>query len=415
MLGLVVILIGCFAALSFYSSAAETAFFSLRKWQMRRLVMANPVRSKITERFMERPDDLLAMLVWYNTIANAGIVALMLWIFLFQSWSLWYGVLPLLIILLVLCEVVPKTLAVRSPARWTLRLAGLLPWLEWCFSPVHRLTQAILARGLNRFSPVPNKQQPGLSNEEYQELLDLACQQGTLEATERDLIMQIIHLDKHTVKEIMRPRSRMACISDDLTIEEMVSASQKWKHRRLPMYDEEADTIVGILNTRTLLLNPEVDLLEAIEFPSFVPDSMNVLQLFKSLQKQQRGIAIVLDEFGGTAGLITMEDILEEVIGEIRSELQATGFVFEKLGAGRWKVSGTMRQDDFRREYLAMASVPDVETMGGIMIHRLQVVPSAGESIQLGNLRLTATKVDERRIKEILVEVVSKTGGGTRG
>src|SRR5881275_2092989 len=117
------------------------------------------------------------------------------------------------------------------------------------------------------------------------------------------------------------------------------------------MYDETPDTIVGVLNTRALLLDPQIDLADAIEFPSFVPESTNLLQLLKSLQRQQRGLAIVLDEFGGTAGLVTMEDILGELVGKIHSSGVAEGFVMEKLGAGRWRVNGTMRLDDFRREY----------------------------------------------------------------
>src|SRR3981081_3617311 len=114
----------------------------------------------------------------------------------------------------------------------------------------------------------------------------------------------------------MKPRAQMACKSDELSIEEMIEAARKHRHRRLPIYDETPDTIVGILNTRALLLDPQIDLADAIEFPSFVPETMNLLQLLKSLQRQQRGLAIVLDEFGGTAGIVTMEDILEEMIGE---------------------------------------------------------------------------------------------------
>src|SRR5579859_4917422 len=98
----------------------------------------------------------------------------------------------------------------------------------------------------------------------------------------------------------MRPRAAMACISDDATFNDMIAAAKKFRHRRLPIYDETPDTIVGILNTRALLLQPEIDLADAIEFPSFVPETMNLLQLFRALQKQQRGLAIVLNEFGGT-------------------------------------------------------------------------------------------------------------------
>src|SRR5207249_4101903 len=128
-------------------------------------------------------------------------------------------------------------------------------------------------------------------------------------------------------KEVMKPRSQMAAIPDDLSIEEMLAAARKYRHRRLPIYDETPDTIVGILNTRALLLDPQIDLADAIEFPSFMPETMNLLQLLKSLQRQQRGLAIVLDEFGGTAGIVTMEDILEEMIGKVRADTEGDEFV----------------------------------------------------------------------------------------
>ena len=131
---------------------------------------------------------------------------------------------------------------------------------------------------------------------------------------------------------VMKPRATMACISDDLSTEEMIEAARKHKHSRLPIYDENPDTIVGVLNTRSLLLDPNIDLAEAIEFASFVPASMNLLQLFQALQRQKRGLAIVLDEFGGTAGIVTMHDILEEVIGTIRRDADARVYVLEKQG-----------------------------------------------------------------------------------
>jgi putative hemolysin len=161
---------------------------------------------------------------------------------------------------------------------------------------------------------------------------------------------------------------------------------------------------VGILNTRALLLDPKIDLADAIEFPSFVPETTNLLHLFKSLQRQQRGMAMVLDEFGGTSGLVTTEDILAELIGKIRSEAEPEGFVMEKLGPGRWRVNGTMRLDDFRREYPALGDVAEVETMGGLLVMLLNVVPNPGESAHFRGLKLTAQATDERRVREILVE-----------
>jgi CBS domain containing-hemolysin-like protein len=209
----------------------------------------------------------------------------------------------------------------------------------------------------------------------------------------------------------MKPLSQMVGISDDLPVEEMIETARRHRHRRLPIYDETPDTIVGILNTRALLLNPQTDLSEAIEFPSFVPASMNLLQLLKSLQRQKRGLAVVLDEYGGTAGLITTEDILAEMVGELRNEGEAQGFVLERLGAGRWRANATMRLEDFRREHPAVGDPPEVETLGGLVVHHWGVVPAVGATCVLRDLKFTVTAADERRVREVLVETVDKRGG----
>ena len=133
---------------------------------------------------------------------------------------------------------------------------------------------------------------------------------------------------------------------------------------------------------------------------------MNLLLLFRALQKQQRGLAIVLDEFGGTAGVVTMEDILGELVGKIRSHTQAGGFVMEKLAPYRWRVNGTMRLDDFRREYPTLPEVESVETMGGLLTHLLGAVPDAKEFATFAGLKLTAQIADGRRVNELLVQKV---------
>src|SRR5262249_19734598 len=152
-------------------------------------------------------------------------------------------------------------------------------------------------------------------------------------------------------------------------------------------------------NTRALLLDPQTDLSEAIEFPSFVPESMNLLQLFRSFQRQRRGMGVVLDEFGGTAGLVTTEDILEEVVGKIHGEVEAEGFTLEHLGTNRWRVNGTLRLEDFRHECPELGEAHGVDTMGGLVVNQLGVVPAPGESIVFRTLRLTASVVDERRVR----------------
>ncbi len=401
---IVVVLIS--AGASFFFALAETALFSLGKWQVRQLSEREPPTGGILARLLADPQDLLATMVLGNTFASAAMLAMAFWMALHGSWPMIPTIVGLFVLILFGCEVLPKTLAVRKPERWALRVARPLLFLENFGLPLRKAAQGINAAILAALTPHSTRPLPGLTDEEYRELLELAYQQGTLAQTEKEIILQVIRLDRRTVKEVMRARSRMACISDDLSIEEMVAAARKYKHRRLPIYDETPDTIVGILNTRVLLLDPQIDLADAIEFPSFVPETMNLLQLLKSLQRQQRGMAIVLDEFGGTAGLVTTEDILEELVGPIRGEVESEGFVMERLGAGRWRVNGTMRLDDFRREYPLLGDVPEVETMGGLLVSLSGVVPGPGESATFRGLKLTAQVCDERRVREVLVEQV---------
>jgi CBS domain containing-hemolysin-like protein len=395
-----------FAGASFFFSLAETSLFSLSKWQTQQLVERNPRAGGMVVRLLAEPQDLLATMVLGNTFASAGMLAVSFWMALHGAWSLAVTIPVLLVVILIGCEVLPKTMAVRNPEQWALHVAGPLSLVLTVSLPLCRIAQRANASILKIFVPRTFKSVSAVTDADYQELLELAYQQGTLAQSEKEIILQIISLDRRTAREVMKPRSTMAAISDDSTIEEMIAAARKFKHRRLPIFDESPDTIVGILDTRALLLDPHIDLADAVEFPSFVPESMNLLQLLKSLQRQQRGLAIVLDEYGGTAGIVTMEDILEEMIGKIRGEMESERFVMEKLGTGSWRVAGTMRLDDFRREYPALPDVPDVETMGGLLMSLLDVVPNPGDSASLRGLKLTAQVTDERRVKELLVETV---------
>ena len=393
-----------FAGASFFFALAETALFSLGQWQVRQLAERHPRAGRVVARLLERPQDLLATLALGNTFANAAMLAVALRMVFDAGWALALTVIALLVFVLIGCEVFPKTLAVRRPERWALRVGWLMLVFQKISKPLYRAAQWLNSGFIKKPALQTSAPAPALTDAEYHELLDMAYRQGTLAESEKEIILQIISLDQRMARDVMRPRAGMACISDDATVEEMIAAARKFRHRRLPIYDETPDTIVGILNTRALLLDPKIDLSEVIEFPSFVPETMNLLQLFQSLQKQHRGLAVVLDEFGGVAGLVTMEDILGELVGKIHTTTEPEGFVMEKISPGRWRVNGTMRLDDFRREFPALGEVAEVETMGGLLTHLLGVVPKAGESVTFRDLKFTAQIVDERRVRELLVQ-----------
>jgi putative hemolysin len=397
-----------FAAASFFFALAESALFTLGKWQVEQLAERAPEQGAIVSNLLKHPSELLATIVLGNTVANAVVVAAGLGVAVWRDGSVPLAITGLVVLILVGCEVLPKTLAVREPELWSLRVARPMLWLQSISRPVQRFGIAVNNLFLHQVLARTIKPQSTATEEDYRELLELAAQQGTLAVREKEIIFEIINLDKKTAADVMTPRSQMASISDDLSIEEMIAAARKLRHRRLPMYDETPDTIVGVLDTKALLLDPTVDLADAIEFPSFVPESMNLLKLFVALQRQRRGIAIVVDEFAGTAGLVTMEDILEEIVGEIRDEAEEQRFIMEKLGPGKWRVSGAVTVRDFRRESPEIGDVPEVETMGGLVTMLLDVVPNAGESVNFRGLKLTATGVDDRAVREVTVERATK-------
>ena len=331
-----------------------------------------PRAGKSVAGLLAHPQDLLATLALGNTFANAAMLAVALRMAFNAQWTL-----ALTMIRAAGVHAAGLRSVSQNPggaAAGTLgvaRRAGRCWFFKRSTEPLHRAAQWLNAAILKK-TATQMAATPALTDAEYHELLEMAYQQGTLAESEKEIILQIISLDQRTARDVMRPRAGMAAISDDATVEEMIAAAKKFKHRRLPIYDETPDTIVGILNTRALLLDPKIDLSDAIEFPSFVPETMNLLQLFQSLQKRQRGLAIVLDEFGGTAGLVTMEDILGELIGNIRAGGAAGGFCHGKNFARPLARERDDAAGRFPPRISRAGDVPEVETMGGLLTHLLR-------------------------------------------
>jgi len=397
------------SAASFFFALAESALFSLGKWRLQDLAERQGTGAKQVLALLQKPQDVLAAIVLGSTFANAGLVACVFWLLLDAKRPPLGPMVLLFVVILFGCEVIPKTLGVRAPEFWSIQLAAPVHWLVQVTKPFREIAQEMNSSLLRLVIRKTSKPQVEISDEEYKELLEMAYQQGALGHSEKEIILQIIRLDRRTASDVMKARAQIFTISDDLSIEEMREAARKFRHTRLPIYDGTVDTIVGILNVRAFLLDPAIDLADAIEFPSFVPGTMNLLHLMKSLQRQQRGMAVVLDEFGGTAGVVTMEDILEELVGKFRNEMEEKEQIIERLGPGRWRVSGMVRLDDFKREYPALADIEDCDTMAGLLLHQFEIVPSQGQSITFQGLKLTANRVEDRQVREILVEALQKT------
>ncbi|MSU40565.1 MAG: HlyC/CorC family transporter [Pedosphaera sp.] len=393
-----------FAGAGFFFALSETALLTLGNWRLQMVLVRRPSRGACIRQLLAAPQDLIATIALGNTLAHGALIAVV-WIegVRHAHWSVGLALALLAMALLIFCEVVPKTLAVRRPQFWAPLVAPVMLRLVWLTSPVRSIAQSLNNFGL-RLVPQFFKPYTPLTEEEYKELLELACHQGTLGVSEKEIILQIMHLDGRMVGELMRPRSQMACIADDLSQVQMVAAARIHKHHHLPIYDESPDTIVGILNTPKLLAHPGIDLGEVVDFPSFVPENMNLLDLLKNFQRTKQDMAIVLDEFGNTTGMVTLEDILADIIGATRRDAQAGEFVLEKLGRSKWRLSGAVWLEDFRREYPRLIIPSGVDTVGGLLAMCMDEVPPVGSVVKHSGLRFTVLQADERRVKEVLAE-----------
>ncbi len=412
-----VILLITFFGIGFFCSLSETALFTLKGPILRKMQKSYPKKTKIISTFLEHPRETLTALTLLNTTANFGVAFLALWMTLKREFAQFPFIIISLLILIIGCEIIPKTFAMRHPDRWALRVAPVLQILKNISTPIHFLvrlaTRNHAKNNLQNKNPntsVENSENEVpfsyISNEEYRELVELAFQQKIVTSAERDFINRIVLLDSHTVKECMILRSQMSYISANATKEEMIEAARRYKHRRLPMYDEQTNDIVGILNTHVLLMNPDKAPDDAIDLALTVPDSMNLLELLKSFQRQyhQGGLVIVLDEYGETSGIITMEDILEEVVGNIRPESEVGEATLEVESINSWKVSGNLPIEDFNQQAPSPIIPPQhVQTIAGIFLSQLETIPYPNQSIQYDKYRFTALSVEFAKIREVRI------------
>ena len=402
-----------FSGVGFFFALAETALLTLGKWRLRQVTAHSPERGVFIRKLLSSPQDLLATITLGNTLAHGMVIVVALvlgWQIVpavgYKENYLINGVVGFVIavLLILFSEILPKTLSVRRPEVWAPRVARIMLWLVQFTGPVRRIAQ-FLNNQLMRIIPQSVKVLPDLSDEEYRELLEVAWQSGALGVSEKEIILGITNLDRRTVSDLMRPRSQMATIKHDISKQDMLIAARKFHHRRLPMYGESPDSIVGILNASKFLTNPEVDPVEVIDFPSFVPEEMNLLELLKNFQNKPHDMAVVLDEFGSTTGLVTLEDILADILGGLRREGDESKFIMEEFGPGTWRLSGNVWLEDFRREYPKLERAIGIDTIGGLVCAQLDYIPPKDTVVEFSGIEFCVTRADSRRVLEVTAKV----------
>lgn len=404
--------LGMLLASSAFFSATEIALFALSKLQVRRLRQDQPATGQLISELLDRPQRLLSTILFGNTLVN--IATAVLGYDLLQRFAPQHAnviAVPVMTLLILLCgEVTPKAILIRRPEFFAPKLVPVINGFERGTRPVRRGFEALSEMIVRRIERLPyfsvrRARDEAPTSDEYRTLLTASERAGIVRREERDMVHKILALDKMLVREIMTPRVDMQSIEDTLTPEAMAEALRKIKHRRVPIIHDSPDTIEGILNVKEFLANPHRELDEVIELPNFIPDTMRVGKLLKTFRKQEHPVAIVIDEYGGTQGMVTLEDILEEIIGEIEDEFDTREIMVQKVGPGHWLINGKARLETVNSECNLNLHAADSETIAGWIIAQLGSLPKDGDEVRVENIRVIACKVVKNRIREVMVEV----------
>jgi CBS domain containing-hemolysin-like protein len=398
------------ALLIFWSglfSGLETALFSLKSHQLRRLEEKHPSLKQFIGVFRDNPRRVLNVLLLADALVNIPLIVLCLLLIwegpLAASVPQWLAAIVIFAIVVLLCDLIPKLLALTAPYRLSalgvFTLKAFMPLLDRVGHLLERVSTGIV----NRLTPRHLQKRARLSDEELETLVEMGEEQGTLHEAEGEMIQEIIKLGDKTAKDCMTPRVDTFSLPDDLTNEEAIAQLREKRHRRVPVYAETPDQIVGVLDVKLFLLNPSDHYTEALIAPSFVPETMKAMDLLRGFLSHPQGLAIVVDEFGGTEGIVTLSDIIEEIMSDA-APLGDAELYIEPLEDGRFLVNGNARLDDLSEHLGFELEAEGIDTIGGFVFNRLGYLPPSGTRFEMPRLAVTIRRTARKRIEEILLE-----------
>ena len=394
------------------SAAAETAFTALTPATTRTLEERGGV-GKVIAYLRHDPNRFLTtiLIISSTSLIVASSMATLLFPRILPSpWGELVATVGLSILVLILCELAPKNLAVRRPTGVAVVLARPVRWFSIVLRPVIIFTGGIVS-GVMRLlgqgggsTPVPI-----MTEEDFRANLTLAEESEGLTEVEAERIEGVLDLDKISAGDVMKPRRDMIVVDVDTPLMEALDVVLREGHSRIPVFEENLDNIVGILYDKDLLkymreneLN--VSLKDVAREAIFVPESKRADDLLREFQRKKVHMAIVLDEYGGTAGLVTIEDVLEEIVGEIQDEYDTEEPLFVKVSEDEWVFDAMMRIEEVNEEMnLDLAAENGIETLGGYVFDRLGEVPEQGDCVTLDHVKLEVLEVDGRRIKKVRI------------
>jgi magnesium and cobalt exporter, CNNM family len=388
-------------------SGVETALFSLKAHQLRRLEANHPRLTKFVQFFRENPRRVLNVLLLGDGLVNVLLVVLCL-VFLSEGPSAshipqWAAALVIFAVVVLFCDLIPKLLAISAPYRLSTVGAFALQISMPLLDRLGRGLERVSARVVDLFTPSRLRPHARFSDEELETLIEMSQEEGALYKGEAEIIQEIIKLGDKTAKDCMTPRVDSFMLPDDLTNEEAIARLKKNRYRRVPVYADTPDQVLGIIDVKLFLLDPSEHYTETLIAPSFVSETMGALELLKLFLTRPQGMGVVVDEFGGTEGIITMEDIVEEILRDVVPRNDVALYI-EPLGNGRFLVSGNVRLDDLS-EYLGFQiGAEGIDTIGGFVFTRLGYLPPSGTKLEIPGLAITVRRSGRKRIEEVLLE-----------
>ena len=396
-------------ALSAFFSSAETALTTVNRLRVRALVEEGDDRAIVLSKVIDDPGKLLSAILIGNNIVNisASSIATVLATNLIGSAGAGIATGVMTFLVLIFGEITPKTMASLKAEKIALSYAKIVYALMFVLTPLIFILDFLSGGILRLFGIDPDKRDDSVTEEDLRTIVEAGHEDGVLETEEHKMINNVFDFGDHQATDIMVPRVDMCFLKLDATYEEFIEIYREEKFTRIPVYEETRDNVVGILNVKDLLLyNPKEQEFHVKDFlreAYYTYEFKNTSELMMEMRKNSISIAIVLDEYGATAGLVTLEDLLEEIVGDIRDEFdEAEAEEVQQLGEREYLVEGACKLEDLNDMIGLGIESEDYDSIGGIVIEALQHLPAEGEEVTTENgTRLVVEKIDKNRIEKV--------------
>ena len=394
-------------ALSAFFSSSETAMMAVNKIRIRNLADAGLSSAQTLMKVLDNQPKMLSAILIDNNIVNISASSLSTIVVTRAFGDMYVGVGTGILTLLVLIfgEITPKTSATLYSETMALRFAKPIYMIMQVLTPVIFIVDK-LSQGVLRLLHVdPNKKQDAITEDELRTIVEVSHEEGVIESDEKKMIYNVFDFGDSVAKDIMVPRIDMTFIDVNATFSEVIEVFREVKYTRYPVYEETTDNVIGIINIKDLLLTENQKkfcIRDYLREPLYTYEFKKTAELMVELRKTQNNIAIVLDEYGATAGLITLEDMLEEIVGEIRDEYdEDEEDLIRRIGPREYVVEAAMKLDDLNDQLGLDLESEDYDSIGGFIIGLLDHLPEEGEEVTHRNLRLVVDQVDRNRIDKI--------------